>query len=61
MLSVGHFVRRDGDGGILVDTRKGGSLPEPGTAIWSNSLPPLALKNVDTSEIRVIGVEMKSD
>ena len=60
VLSFGHFVRRDADGAILVETREGGSVPQPGTAIWSSALPPHTLENVDTSEIHVIGVELKS-
>jgi len=59
VLSFGHFVRRDGQGALLVDTRDAGALPQPGTALWSDSLPPHSLENVDTSEIRVIGVELK--
>ncbi len=59
VLSFGHFVRRDGDGALLVDTREAGVLPQPGTALWSDSLPPHTLENVDTAEIRVIGVELK--
>jgi hypothetical protein len=46
---------------VLVDTRNGGELPQPGTAIWSGSLTPHTLENVDTSEIHVIGVELKAD
>ena len=60
ILSFGDFVRRDGDGNVLVDTRKRGTLPAPGAAIWSESLPPHTLENVDTSEIHVIGVELKT-
>ncbi len=59
LLSIGHFVRRDADGAVLVDTRDGGSLPQPGSAIWSEALPPHTLGNVDTSEIRLVGVELK--
>lgn len=59
VLSFGDFVRRDGDGKVLVDTREDGTLPAPGTAMWSGSLPPHTLENVDTSEIHVIGVELK--
>jgi hypothetical protein len=44
----------------LVDTRNGGELPQPGTAIWSGALSPHTLENVDTSEIHVIGVELKT-
>jgi hypothetical protein len=59
VLSFGHFVRRDGNGSVLVDSRAGGGLPQPGTALWSGPLPPHTLENVDTTEIRVIGVELK--
>jgi len=58
-LSIGHFVRRDGEGATLVDTRDGGVLPQPGSAVWSEALPPHSLQNVDSSEIRVLGVELK--
>lgn len=60
ILSFGHFVRRDGDGVPMVDSREGGTLPQPGTALWSGALPPHTLENVDESEIHVIGVELKS-
>jgi hypothetical protein len=60
VLSCGNFVRRDGDGMLLVDTREGGALPQPGTALWSGSLPPHTLENVDEAELHVIGVELKS-
>ena len=61
ILSFSHFVRRDAEGTVLVDTREGGVLPEPGTAVWSDSLPPHTLENVDTADIHVIGVELKAD
>lgn len=44
LLSIGHFVRRDADGAMLFDTRNGGSLPQPGSAIWSDALPPHTLR-----------------
>jgi hypothetical protein len=60
VLSLGHFVRRDGEGAVLVDTREAGdAFPESGTALWSDAQPPHTLENVDTSEIRVISVELK--
>ncbi|HEV7640424.1 MAG TPA: hypothetical protein VGO39_06150 [Gaiellaceae bacterium] len=59
VLSFGHFVRRDADGTLLADSRAG-AVPQPGTALWSVALPPHTLENVDTSEIHVIGVELKS-
>ena len=60
LLSIGHFVRRDAEGAILVDNRNGGSLPKPARAIWGDALPPHTLENVDASEIHIIGVELKS-
>ena len=59
VVAFGHFVRRDGEGTVLVDTREGGVLPAPGTAVWSPALPPHTLENVGTSPIHVIGVELK--
>lgn len=61
ILSIGDFVRRDGDGTVLVDTREEGTLPVPGAVIWSAALPPHTLENVGATEIHVIGVELKSN
>ena len=58
VLSSGHFVRRDDEGNVLVDTR-GGEPIEAGAAIWSEPLPPHTLENVSEGEIRVINVELK--
>jgi hypothetical protein len=33
VLSFDHFVRRDAEGSVLVDTREGGVLPEQGSAV----------------------------
>jgi hypothetical protein len=60
VISFGHFVRCDGDGNVLVDSRAGGWLPQSGTALWSAALPPHTLENVDATEIQVIGVELKA-
>ena len=57
--SFDHFVRRDADGAVLVDTRDGGVLPEHGSAVWSGSLPPHTLENVGAADIHVMGVELK--
>jgi hypothetical protein len=60
-LSFGHFVRRDDEGTVLVDTRESGELRQPGTVAWSAALPPHTLENVDSSEIRVVHVELKHE
>lgn len=59
VLSFGHFVRRDQDANVLVDSRATGSRPEAGAALSIAALPPHTLENVDTIEIRVIGFELK--
>jgi hypothetical protein len=54
-----HFVRRDGAGSVLHDSRMAGE-PDEGIAVWSGPLPPHTLENVGESELRVISVELKS-
>ena len=58
VLAGGHFVRRDGDGNVLVDTR-GGEPIAPGATLWTEALPPHSLENVSDDEIRVVSVELK--
>jgi hypothetical protein len=59
ILSWSDFVRRDGEGRTMVDSRTLGKAPQAPT-MWSEPLPPHSLENVGTSEIRVISVEVKS-
>jgi hypothetical protein len=54
------FVRRDGNGAILFDTRPGGDRPEEGETLWSEPLPPHSIENVGTNELRVLMIELKS-
>ena len=60
VVSASDFVRRDGDGKVLLDTR---TLPttsaQPG-AIWSPPLPPHSVENVGPREIRLFTVEVKN-
>ncbi len=55
----GDFVRRDGDGKVMLDTRITPKKVEPGTAVWYAPLPPHSLENVGTTEIHVLTVELK--
>jgi quercetin dioxygenase-like cupin family protein len=58
IVSASHFVRRDGAGNVLVDSRtRPPSAAE--IAAWSEPLPPHTLENVGDSELRVITVELK--
>ena len=58
ILSWSDFIRRDGEGKVLADSRKGRKFPA-GTAIWSPPLPPHTLQNVGNEQLRVISVEIK--
>jgi hypothetical protein len=59
ILSWDDFVRRDGEGKIVLDSRASGMPPMKG-ALWSEPFPPHSLENVGGTEIRVISVELKN-
>jgi quercetin dioxygenase-like cupin family protein len=59
-LSTSHFVRRDGEGTVLGDSRSStGTLPEAGTSVWLEAMPPHSVENVGSAEIRLLTVELK--
>jgi hypothetical protein len=59
ILSWSDFVRRDAEGGVMVDSRLFSTTPS-GSAIWSGPLPPHTLENVGKADLRVIAVELKN-
>lgn len=59
ILSWSDFVRRDGDGVIVADSRGFGTKVE-GRALYSEALLPHTLENIGDTEIRVIVVELKN-
>ena len=59
VIGLSHFLRKDGEGNVLLDTRESRSLPAAGTAFWSLPLEPHSVTNVGASDIRVISVEIK--
>jgi hypothetical protein len=60
ILKSSEFVRRDGEGSVLFDTRAAdGRRPEPWTTHWSKPLPPHSIENVGETELRVIMIELK--
>jgi quercetin dioxygenase-like cupin family protein len=61
VLSFSDFVRYDEQGNVLLDSRQLAAKPQPGEAMWSPPLPPHSLKNVGSSDLRVITVELKGD
>lgn len=57
--SWSDFVRRDGEGKIVMDSRTSGKAPMQG-ASWPDALPPHTLENVGETEIRAISVGLKN-
>ena len=59
VLSWSDFVRRDPDGGVMVDSRQG-KLGQGGAGLWLEPLPPHSIENVGATDLRIIAVEVKS-
>ena len=59
ILSWSDFIRYDADGNILIDSRTLTVKPANGTSLWSDPLPPHALKNIGATDLHVISVEIK--
>ena len=59
IVSSSHFVRFDAEGRLIYDSRNGPPLPAAGTILWGAALTPHSLRNVGTTDIRVIAVETK--
>lgn len=61
VLSPTDFVRRDGDGNIVFDTRAAGDNElRRSEALWAPPFPPHSVENVGDAELRVIMVEIKN-
>jgi hypothetical protein len=59
VLSSPDFIRRDGEGTVLLDTRIAQSRPAPPVILWSEPLPPHSIENVGEADLHVIMVELK--
>ncbi len=57
--SWSDFIRRDGDGNIMADSRKNEALAEPPTTLWLDALEPHTLENVGDKVIWGISFELK--
>lgn len=60
IISWSHFIRYDAEGNILLDSRSLPSPPAKGPALWSEPLPPHAVKNIGETDLHVISVEIKN-
>lgn len=59
VISWSDFIRRDGEGNILLDSRAQMTAPTPGAVIWGAALPPHSAENVGTGDLHVIAIELK--
>ena len=58
IVTWSDFVRRDGEGKVVVDSHITGKIAEQ-SALWSKPLPPHTLENVGEQELHAISVELK--
>jgi hypothetical protein len=57
--STSDFIRRDGEGKIILDSRAAGA-PQINSAVqWLPPLPPHSVENIGASEIHLFTVELK--
>jgi quercetin dioxygenase-like cupin family protein len=59
VISATDFIRRDGDGNVVLDTRSSDAGLHPGQALSAPPFPPHSLQNVGDRELRVVMVELK--
>jgi hypothetical protein len=59
LLSWSHFIRRDSEQAVLLDSRSFSPKPAPGSAFWGPPLAPHTLENIGESDLHVITVELK--
>jgi quercetin dioxygenase-like cupin family protein len=59
IISWSDFVRYDGEGHVLVDSRQGDNAETPPSVLWSEPLGPHSVENVGDAELHVIGIEIK--
>ncbi len=59
VVSGDHFIRRDDEGRVMVDTRVEGDDFEMPPVIWSDGTPPHVIENPGSKDLIVIGVELR--
>lgn len=59
VLSGSHFIRRDPDGAVLLDTSRLEPTFSMPTVLWSDGNPAHTLENTGSDDLHVIGVELK--
>jgi len=59
VISGSDFIRRDGEGKLLFDSRTMGLLPAAPTVQWIEPFPPHSVENIGNTEILLITTELK--
>lgn len=59
ILSGTHFIRRDPNGKVMVDTREADPPYEMPRVLWSDGSPPHSLENTGDEDLVLISVELK--
>jgi predicted metal-dependent enzyme (double-stranded beta helix superfamily) len=59
VLSSSHFIRRDQNGKVLLDTRQESRPGQTHVAHWASPLPPHTVENVGQSDISLLLFEIK--
>jgi hypothetical protein len=59
VVRTSDFIRRDGEGNVLFDSRTAGAAPEAPTVQWIGPLPPHSVENIGGAEILLISTELK--
>jgi len=57
--STSDFIRRDGEGRVLFDSRNAGALLKTPAVEWVGPLAPHSIENVGTSVVHLLTVELK--
>jgi hypothetical protein len=58
VIRPGDFIRRDGEGNLLFDSRTAPSAAGP-SGQWLGPLPPHSVENIGATEIWLISIELK--
>lgn len=57
--SWSDFIRRDGEGKLLFDSRTAPPPPKIPCVVWTEPLPPHSVENIGGVEVRILSIELK--
>ncbi len=57
--SGSDFIRRDGEGELIFDSRKVSPAQKTPAVVWSEPLSPHSVENIGSSEIHLLSIELK--